>query len=56
MLGLVTLFVLYWVVRAAIAHGMWDAWDRRARHERKTVHQSAVRAAADLPQGPEAAE
>lgn len=54
LLGLVTLFVLYWVIRAAVAHGMWDAWHRRARHEGQAVHQSAVRAAADVPQGPEA--
>ncbi|MEU7820701.1 hypothetical protein [Catellatospora sp. NPDC049133] len=53
LLGLVALFALYWVIRAAVAHGMWDAWHRRARHERQAVHQSAVRAAADVPPGPE---
>ncbi|WP_144123604.1 hypothetical protein [Catellatospora sichuanensis] len=43
------LFIFYWIVRNAVAHGMWDAWERRAKHERKAVHQAAVRASGDVP-------
>ncbi|GAA1359300.1 hypothetical protein [Catellatospora chokoriensis] len=52
------MFIFYWLVRNAVAHGMWDAWERRAKHERKAVHQAAVRASGDVPEpaAPQAVE
>lgn len=44
------LFIFYWIVRNAVAHGMWDAWERRAKQERKAVHQAAVRASGEVPE------